>query len=120
VVEIRSRRPGDRLRPLGAPGTRKLKELLIDRRIERTRRDSIPLLCVEGSIAWVPGVTIDHRFRVRGPEGPVWIAEIEPLALPSVPFSTGRPTATGNPRAPGAVTPMEREPDALASEVAEL
>lgn len=127
VVEVRSRRPGDRLRPLGAPGTRTLKELLIDRRIDRTCRDSLPLLCVGGSIAWVPGVAIDDRFRVRGPEDPVgpiwpiWIAEIEPLLHPSKPtLPTGRPTATGNPQALGAVTPMEREPDALAREVAEL
>jgi len=120
MVEIRSRRPGDRLRPLGAPGTRKLKELLIDRHIDRTRRDSLPLLCVGGSIAWVPGVAIDDRFRVRGPEDPVWIAEIEPSSRPSEPLSTGRSAAAGNPQAPGAVTPMEREPHALAHEVAEL
>lgn len=120
-VEIRSRRPGDRLRPLGAPGTRKLKELLIDRHIDRTRRDSLPLLCVGGSIAWVPGVAIDDRFRVRGPEGPVWIAEIEPSPHPSEPtLSTGKPRTAGNPQARGAVTPMEREPHALAHEVAEL
>lgn len=119
-VEIRSRRPGDRLRPLGAPGTRKLKELLIDRHIDRTRRDSLPLLCVGGTIAWVPGVAIDDRFRVRGPEDPIWIAEIEPSSRSSEPLSTGRPAATGNPQAPGTVTPMEREPHALAHEVAEL
>ena len=124
-VEVRSRRPGDRLRPLGAPGSRKLKELLIDRRIDRARRDSLPLLCVGGSIAWVPGVAIDDRFRVRAPEDPVWpiwplwIAEIEPLLHPSKPtLPTGLPAA-GNPRACNAVTPMEREPDTLAHEVAE-
>ncbi|HEV7670084.1 MAG TPA: tRNA lysidine(34) synthetase TilS [Thermoanaerobaculia bacterium] len=118
-AEVRSRRPGDRLRPLGAPGTRKLKEILIDRRIDRARRSCLPLLCVGGAIAWVPGVTIDDRFRVRGPEDPVWIAEIEPLSPSQPTLSTGRPAATGNPQAQCAVTPMEREPHALASEVAE-
>ncbi len=78
-VEVRSRRPGDRLRPLGSPGSRTLKAVLIDRRIERARRDRLPLLCVGGRIAWIPGVTIDDRFRVRGPGDPVWIAKIEPL-----------------------------------------
>jgi hypothetical protein len=96
-----------------------LKEILIDRRIDRTRRDGLPLLCVGGAIAWVPGVAIDDRFRVRGLEDPVWIAEIEPLPLSQPTLSTGRPTATGNPQAQRAVTPMEREPHALASEVAE-
>lgn len=64
-VVIRNRRPGDRIRPLGSPGSRRLKDVLIDRRVPRERRQRIPLLVVGGSIAWVPGVTIDHRFRLR-------------------------------------------------------
>jgi tRNA(Ile)-lysidine synthase len=63
-VVVRSRRPGDRLRPLGAPGTRKLKDVLIDRGVPRRERDRLPLLCVGGRIAWVPGVTVDEAFRV--------------------------------------------------------
>jgi len=82
-VEIRNRRPGDRIRPLGSPGSRRLKEVLIDRRVPRDRRERLPLLVVGGRIAWVPGVTIDHRFRLRGDDDPdserdatVWVAEI--------------------------------------------
>lgn len=77
-VEIRTRRPGDRLHPLGAPGRRRLKEVLIDRRIPREDRDRLPLLVVDDRIAWVPGVTLDERFRLRE-GGPVWNAEILPL-----------------------------------------
>ena len=74
-VEVRNRRPGDRIRPLGAPGGRRLKEVLIDHRVPRERRDRLPLLVVDGRIAWVPGVTIDEAFRLR--EGsPVWLAEV--------------------------------------------
>lgn len=77
-VEIRNRRPGDRLQPLGAPGRRKLKEVMIDRRVPREDRDRLPLLVVGGHIAWVPGVALDERFRLR--DGvPVWTAEILPL-----------------------------------------
>lgn len=77
---VRNRRPGDRLRPLGAPGERKLKDLLIDRRVPRRERDRLPLLVVAGRIAWVPGVTIDDAFRLPGrlrdEGGEVWIVEI--------------------------------------------
>lgn len=76
VVEVRNRRPGDRLHPLGAPGERKLKDVLVDRRIPRAERDRLPLLCFEGRIAWVPGVTIDERFRLPL-EGSVWVAKLE-------------------------------------------
>lgn len=78
-VEVRNRRPGDRLHPLGGKGRRRLKEILIDRRVARGRRDRLPLLIVGGRIAWVPGVTIEHAFRLGDrptPGDSVWVAEI--------------------------------------------
>jgi tRNA(Ile)-lysidine synthase len=85
-VTVRSRLPGDRLHPLGAPGGRRLKEILIDRHIPGRERERLPLLCVDGRIAWVPGVTIDERYRVveekaqeRGADRgrrTVWVAEL--------------------------------------------
>ncbi len=77
AVVVRNRRPGDRLRPLGCGYSRRLKEVLIDRRVPRAERDRIPLLCVGGKIAWVPGVTIDEAFRV-GEERQAWVAQLEP------------------------------------------
>jgi tRNA(Ile)-lysidine synthase len=81
-VLIRNRRPGDRLRPLGCRHERKLKDLLIDRRVERARRDALPLLLVEGRIAWVPGITIDDTFRLKdqrpADDQHVWVAELRP------------------------------------------
>jgi tRNA(Ile)-lysidine synthase len=74
-LTVRNRRPGDRLRPLGSPGSRKLKAVLIDRGVPAERRDRLPLLCWTGEIAWVPGVTIGHRFRVTG-ESRAWLAEL--------------------------------------------
>ena len=73
-VEIRNRRPGDRIRSLGAPGMRRLKELLIDHKVPRAERDSLPLLLVEGTIAWVPGITISDRFRLEDESIP-WVVE---------------------------------------------
>lgn len=81
TAEVRNRRPGDRIRPLGSSGERKLKQLLIDRKMPREARSRLPLLLVGGRIVWVPGVTIDEDFRLRGaPE--VWMAELEPLSAP--------------------------------------
>jgi tRNA(Ile)-lysidine synthase len=74
-LTVRNRRPGDRLRPLGSPGSRKLKEVLIDRGVPKERRDRLPLVCWAGEIAWVPGVTIDHRFRLTG-QPRAWLAEL--------------------------------------------
>lgn len=74
-VTIRNRRPGDRMHPLGASGSRRLKEILIDRRVPRALRDRLPLLCVGERIAWAPGVAIDHHYRLDG-HATAWVAEV--------------------------------------------
>lgn len=61
---IRPRRPGDRFTPLGAPGTRKIKSFLIDRKVPVDERGRIPLVLSGGRIAWVVGHQIDDRFKV--------------------------------------------------------
>jgi tRNA(Ile)-lysidine synthase len=76
AATVRLRRAGDRLRPFGSPGERKLKELLIDRRVPAGERDRLPILEVGGRIAWVPGVTIGDEFRL-GEETECWVAELE-------------------------------------------
>ncbi len=73
-VEVRNRRPGDRIRSLGAPGMRRLKELLIDHKVPQAERDCLPLLLVEGTIAWVPGITIADRYRLQDESFP-WVVE---------------------------------------------
>jgi tRNA(Ile)-lysidine synthase len=74
-VTVRNRRPGDRIHPLGAGGSRRLKAVLIDARVPRQERQRLPLLCVGERIAWVPGVAIEQRFRLHG-EAAAWVAEI--------------------------------------------
>ena len=77
-VTVRSRREGDRIRPFGCQHTRRLKDVLIDRRVPRLERGRLPLLEVESRLAWIPGVTIDDSFRI-GDKGRAWIAELESI-----------------------------------------
>lgn len=86
-VEVRNRRHGDRVRPFGHRRPRRLKELLIDRRISRAERDRLPLLIVDGEIAWVPGVTTAETSRLSATES-AWIVEIEPDGEENRPGST--------------------------------
>jgi tRNA(Ile)-lysidine synthase len=49
--------PGDRIRPFGAPGSRKVKEVLIDRKVPRDLRGGlVALRDARGEILWIPGV----------------------------------------------------------------
>ena len=74
---VRSRRPGDRLQPLGAPGRRKLQDLLVDRKVPRQDRDRIPIVVDRaGRIVWVAGVAVAEHCRVREPEAGVVILEM--------------------------------------------
>jgi tRNA(Ile)-lysidine synthase len=74
-VTIRNRRSGDRIHPLGAEGSRRLKEVLIDRRVPQPVRERLTLLCVGDRIAWVPGIAIEQRFRLAG-HATAWVAEV--------------------------------------------
>jgi tRNA(Ile)-lysidine synthase len=77
-LAVRYRRPGDRLRPLGAPGTRKLQDWFVDRKVPRTVRDSVPIVVdARDRIVWVAGFTIAHEYRVTAPEEGVVVLELD-------------------------------------------
>lgn len=63
-LKVRSRRSGDVLQPLGMNGTKKLKDLFIDRKIPQSLRDSIPLIVDGDTIVWVAGVQLSDRYKV--------------------------------------------------------
>ena len=63
---IRTRRPGDRFRPLGMTGMTKLQDFLVNRKLPEPERDHLPLLLSAGEIAWVVGHRIGHAFRLTG------------------------------------------------------
>ncbi|HKW00684.1 MAG TPA: tRNA lysidine(34) synthetase TilS [Vicinamibacterales bacterium] len=77
-LAVRSRRPGDRFRPLGAPGRRKVQDLFVDRKVPRSERDRVPIVVdADGRIVWVAGVTIAHECRVTAPSAGVVILELK-------------------------------------------
>ena len=63
---IRARRPGDRYRPLGSPGSIKLGDQFINRKIPMERRRHLPVFAlVTGEPVWCPGLPISELFRVN-------------------------------------------------------
>jgi tRNA(Ile)-lysidine synthase len=56
-LTVRSRRPGDRMEPLGLKGTKKVKDMFIDKKVPPAARGRVPLvLDAAGRIIWIPGV----------------------------------------------------------------
>ncbi|MBP2633369.1 MAG: tRNA(Ile)-lysidine synthase [Firmicutes bacterium] len=52
---IRFRQTGDRFHPSGMEGSKKLKDFFIDCKVERQKRDTVPLLCDQRGILWISG-----------------------------------------------------------------
>jgi len=61
---VRTRRPGDRLRPLGMGGSQKVSDLMINRKVPRAERDVHPILAGNGEIVWVIGLHVDGSYAL--------------------------------------------------------
>ena len=73
---LRTRRPGDRIRPLGC-GDKLLSDYLIDRKVDRPLRDAVPLVAIGDRVLWAVGLGIAQEARLTG-EGPAVILKYIP------------------------------------------
>ncbi|MBU4193379.1 MAG: tRNA lysidine(34) synthetase TilS [Actinobacteria bacterium] len=64
-LTVRAPRPGERFHPLGSPGSRKVSDFLIDRKVPRRMRRKCRLVLSGGEVVWVAGYRLDERFRLR-------------------------------------------------------
>jgi tRNA(Ile)-lysidine synthase len=79
-LAVRNRRPGDRFRPVGLDGRKKLQDYFVDRKVARDRRDAVPIVVDETDrIVWVAGYEIDEAFRVTDPAQAVLILKLKAL-----------------------------------------
>ena len=63
-LEVRGPKTGDRFRPLGAPGRRKLQDFFVDLRIPVSRRAGWPLVVSGARILWVCGLALAEEGRI--------------------------------------------------------
>jgi tRNA(Ile)-lysidine synthetase-like protein len=59
---VRRRRPGDRFRPVGAPGRRRLQDMFVDAKVPRALRAAWPVVTDGDAIVWVPGLRAPAEF----------------------------------------------------------
>ena len=62
---LRTRKSGDYLTPFGMEGTKKLKDWMIDEKIPREMRGSMPLLARDSEILWIVGHVLSEHVKVR-------------------------------------------------------
>ena len=76
---VRSRRPGDRFHPLGMAQAKKLQDVLVDAKLPRAQRDSLPLLCAgDGPILWIAGLRPSRHAALPSRDSPALRLEFSP------------------------------------------
>ncbi len=63
-LTLRFPKPGDRFHPLGAPGSKKVFDFLSEQKIDRLLRNRVPILLADDVILALPGLRINHRYRI--------------------------------------------------------
>ena len=62
---VRNRHEGDRYQPLGAPGRKKLKEIMRAKGIPLSERERKPVFLCRNDIIWVMGLPVAESFKVK-------------------------------------------------------
>lgn len=84
ALVVRAWRPGDRLRPLGLGGHKKVQDLFVDRKVPRAERTRVPIVTDrDGRILWVAGHALAEPVRVTSATKSVVVLSFEPLGGPA-------------------------------------
>ncbi|MHB8069719.1 MAG: tRNA lysidine(34) synthetase TilS [Desulfobaccales bacterium] len=79
-LQVRYSQPGDRFWPLGAAGTKKLQDFLVDAKIPRWLRPHLPLVVSRGQIIWVAGLRPAEPVKVTPASRNLLTMELRPAA----------------------------------------
>ncbi|SDK87592.1 tRNA lysidine(34) synthetase TilS [Natronincola ferrireducens] len=80
TLNVRNRREGDRFWPLGLTGSKKLKDFFIDYKIDRSKRQEIPLICDGNEIMWIVGYRISEKYKVTNDTNKILAIEYKSLS----------------------------------------
>lgn len=64
-LTVRAAGSGDHFRPLGAPGSRLVQDLLVDLRVPRAVRGRVPIVLSGGKPVWLCGFAVADESRIR-------------------------------------------------------
>lgn len=63
-LEVRTRKPGDRMRPSGMQHEKKMQDIFVDKHVARNDRGSMPIFFTASHCIWLAGVCLDDRARL--------------------------------------------------------
>ena len=62
-LKIRSRNDGDRMIPIGMISEKKVKDILINEKVPKEKRDTIPLVLYNEEIVWIAGIKGNEKYK---------------------------------------------------------
>jgi tRNA(Ile)-lysidine synthase len=74
-LKIRPWKEGDRMRPLGMKGNKKVSDILIDKKISQADKRSVYVLLSKDEIIWIPGIQMSETAKVDPTTSIIWKAE---------------------------------------------
>jgi tRNA(Ile)-lysidine synthase len=80
MLALRSRRPGDHLFPEGMRGRKRVQDLLVDAKVPRWLRGTVPVLTAGDRVVWVVGFRRDRRYRAT-PSRPAIEIDVEVIPI---------------------------------------
>ena len=63
-LEVRTRKKGDRMRPLGMQHEKKMQDIFVDQHVARSDRGTTPIFYSTSHCIWLAGVCLDDRARL--------------------------------------------------------
>ena len=76
-LQLRTRRPGDYIQPLGFNGTKKLQDYFVDAKVERGIRDTCPLVCLGHEVVWIFKGPISDKYKLTKETEIVLLLELQ-------------------------------------------
>lgn len=76
-IDVRSWRAGDRIRPMGLAGSKKIQDIFVDGKVPPEQRSRVPLFECGGEIIWLPGYRVARGWEVTDPTRPALQISVE-------------------------------------------
>ena len=75
-LQLRLWKAGDRIQPLGMKGSKKVSDVLIDKKVSRADKKQVRVLVSDNEVIWLIGIMINDNFKLDKDSEIIWQAEL--------------------------------------------